>query len=1143
MYEFAMLIRPFQLGLAGLALAIPLRVGAGTCDPVLTDRPAVLDVVLELAGNGVANRTARFLPRTTVVLVAIERGVDVTLQVSGAGGVTARADNPVRRIGDQRVVLTPSEGAEYTIVVTGKEHAELRGRIQLRAVAFEPEESNDACLAIQRVLAAADAAYAVGQRVTRHLETNSRVDAPSSYKLAARQYEAAAQQLGRTPSQLLARSQLAVAAVDYQDIEDWKAAKLWAEKAESTFAVLHDEYGRARSQALGAGALMELALQPQTSGTDTALSAIATLKHARATLEALVTFHYGRHERYDAALAYNSISITYYMEGAYEQAIASGRRAENIYAQLRERPRQAQSLQNIAEIEYELGRFTEAAPLYAKALTLVSLKEDPARYPTMLNNSALVNWASGRYDAALRQYDEALGLARELQDKAQEAGILHNIGSVYYSMGDEPFALEFYDEALRLSSVERDPVGRTALLRTIGNIRREQGDLVDALRMHEEALALAASPTTKDQVLIQVARDLAALDRPAEAQQRLSQVLDRRIPGDDIVRARALLERSRMRMMSGDFRDGESDIHTALRTFRMYDLPQDLFEAWLALARLERRSGATDAAFDALNKALALAEELRVQTANPELRATRLQPLRAAFDLRISMIADRYFASSESRRSRQALAVAALATAEQARARALQDFRNLDLAAAGVPPALVRERTQIYAELAARRYRLETQLDRVKADDPLVVQIRSDIADLRRRLDEIDARIGAASPLADPNPAGHGLTLANLHALPPDVAVVEYWLGTDGPIAWTVTADGIGMTRLTGLAEINSTAREWLTALRGFGTVPPEARLSLADRVCALVLDPIATEILDKRVVLFAPDGALHYMPFAAMRIQESGHKHFLVERHDVAIVPSIGTVLGAMDRLRREPTRQMLLVADPIYTADDPRLTKGAGAATQDEVPTRTPSLAVFRGGTDAHEFGRLPGTAREAALIAALMPHESVDRLEGASATRERFLGASLGSYRFIHIASHAVADSEVPQASALIFSMLDARSHVIDGRVFAADLMGVRLNADAVVLSACGTALGTNVAGEGLLGLQYVVLARGAKSVVSSLWPVVDQSAASFMGRFYASLLRPGSSPLTALGGAMRAALATPSAADPSHWAAFMLTISRL
>src|SRR5262249_913352 len=144
---------------------------------------------------------------------------------------------------------------------------------------------------------------------------------------------------------------------------------------------------------------------------------------------------------------------------------------------------------------------------------------------------------------------------------------------------------------------------------------------------------------------------------------------------------------------------------------------------------------------------------------------------------------------------------------------------------------------------------------------------------------------------------------------------------------------------------------------------------------------------------------------------------------------------------------------------------------------------------------------------------------RMEGLTATRERFLGSSLSSYRFIHVASHAVADAEIPQLSALVLSTVDARGAPVDGEVLAADLVTIHLNPDTVGLSGCETALGKNVAGEGLMGLRYVMLARGARSVVSTFWPVLDQTSPDLMRRFYASRLDGHSSVVAALGTAMR------------------------
>jgi CHAT domain-containing protein len=203
---------------------------------------------------------------------------------------------------------------------------------------------------------------------------------------------------------------------------------------------------------------------------------------------------------------------------------------------------------------------------------------------------------------------------------------------------------------------------------------------------------------------------------------------------------------------------------------------------------------------------------------------------------------------------------------------------------------------------------------------------------------------------------------------------------------------------------------------------------------------------------------------------------------------------------------------------------------------------LALVRGAGAGRYLPRLPGAAKEATAIAALMPAGSVDRLDGFAASREQFLKSGLDHYRLIHIASHATTDPEIPQASALILSTVNGAGKEIDGRVLAADFMGVRLHADTVVLSACDTALGKSVAGEGLIGLQYVVLARGARSVVSSLWPAIDQVTAEVMVKFYSALLHQRSTVISAWSAASRAALEGPYG-DPGIWGAFMLTLSHV
>jgi CHAT domain-containing protein len=233
------------------------------------------------------------------------------------------------------------------------------------------------------------------------------------------------------------------------------------------------------------------------------------------------------------------------------------------------------------------------------------------------------------------------------------------------------------------------------------------------------------------------------------------------------------------------------------------------------------------------------------------------------------------------------------------------------------------------------------------------------------------------------------------------------------------------------------------------------------------------------------------------------------------------------------KPTAGMLLLADPVYGRDDTRFQGQLNAMT------RPPSKGT-RDADSGTPLPRLAGTAREAALIASLLPPGQVDRLEGFAASKERFLQSHPERYRYIHIASHATVNAEVPELSALLLSSYAADGRPVDGRVLGADIMSLQLNADLVVLSACDTALGKNVAGEGLMGLRYVALARGARSVVSSLWEVPDTAAANLMDGFYRSLVRSKAPVDVALGQAMRGMIAR-GWTDLALWAAFTATVS--
>jgi CHAT domain-containing protein len=160
------------------------------------------------------------------------------------------------------------------------------------------------------------------------------------------------------------------------------------------------------------------------------------------------------------------------------------------------------------------------------------------------------------------------------------------------------------------------------------------------------------------------------------------------------------------------------------------------------------------------------------------------------------------------------------------------------------------------------------------------------------------------------------------------------------------------------------------------------------------------------------------------------------------------------------------------------------------------------------------------------------------GAAATRDRVMGADLKDYRIIHFATHGIADDINPRMSGIALSTVDAGGRPQQAFLRLLDIYNLDISADVVVLSACGTALGKDIRGEGLVGLVRGFLYAGAARVVASLWRVDDRSTAELMKRFYRGMLKDGLSPAAALRAAQIEMWKHPDWSQPYFWAAFVL-----
>ena len=150
----------------------------------------------------------------------------------------------------------------------------------------------------------------------------------------------------------------------------------------------------------------------------------------------------------------------------------------------------------------------------------------------------------------------------------------------------------------------------------------------------------------------------------------------------------------------------------------------------------------------------------------------------------------------------------------------------------------------------------------------------------------------------------------------------------------------------------------------------------------------------------------------------------------------------------------------------------------------------------------------------------------------------GEDVRKSRILHLATHSIINSEFPELSGVILSLVNENGKPQDGFLRLSDIYNLRLNADLVVLSACETALGKEVKGEGIVGLTRGFMYAGAPTVVASLWKVDDRATSDLMQRFYERMLKKNLSPSESLREAQISMIKNQTYVHPFYWAGFNL-----
>lgn len=849
----------------------------------------------------------------------------------------------------------------------------------------------------------------------------------------------------------------------------------------------------------------------------------------------------------------------------------------------------------LGRLTYARKRYADAQKWYERTIAIVE-KNFPAKHPrfiSLLNNYALSRKIQGDYAGGRDAFERALSISLAVygEDNSRTAQVLANLGIVLQDMGDYSGALRSYERGLRIQTrllgdqhilvariyrsmqrlqqvlgdfpnAERNCQRARAIFeKTLGaeneaNIETTQNCalLLDAMGRHREALPLA-------QQALRSAEKIHGPDSwgAAQANHILGEVQLglRELPASraHLERGIALAERNNDKrtatiatrqlaeLATLDHKPQEAVryAHTATTEAEAYFGPRS--PEVVSFLRVEAR--ALDAAaqrVEAFDKAVA-SEALRQET----LRTTAAGiPERLAMSYRgeedssLNLVLTWMRSPAEQKRAWELLARGRNIVLDETTARSREWRRQSDPQTAAAWTRLKEARAQLAAAA-------------LRASESGVKSATRDIDSARREKERLESELAASNSALRSSFDRERASLDDaLHHLPANSVLVAYcaagryraFIGNSRGLVAAVT--------LPPAATIDALVRDWRNEIRrerdSFGRNRAANERTYTAAALALrraIWDPIRPSVGQAQRVFIVPDGRLHEINFAALPSDAGG---YLIER-----APMLHILNSELDLATPAPP-----------SVSSPRRLLALGAPAFDGVANTGPLLSrAFRGGESSCatfrdlKFAPLPASGSEVADVAGFAKARGwiVDALQNTAAT-ETALKQAVRGQDVVHLATHGffldrdcggrqLAESPLLRAG---LALAGANRRALskpgeeDGILTAEEAASLDLDGTAwIVLSGCDTGAGEIHSGEGVLGLRRALQEAGARTQITSLWPVRDDDARLWMRTLYEGRLQQRLSTIEAWTRASRTELARRRAAGlsthPFHWATFV------
>ena len=710
----------------------------------------------------------------------------------------------------------------------------------------------------------------------------------------------------------------------------------------------------------------------------------------------------------------------------------------------------AEALANRGVIDSIRGRFDQGRERLEDALASIeALEPGSLAVSSQQINLAILLRRLGEIEAARALSESALAIRQRLApDTAMVAQSLNNLGVLVKNQGDLVAAERYFSEALELHKrLDSPSLARASVLGNLANLALERLDPEASLDRHREILALLEpiAPNHRFMVTTRLSLGLGELMRgrldAAQEQIEAARTLQETIGTEAPIYAAILEALGRLARERQRPVEARTLLNQALELRRTSD-PGSLNVAAieLALAEVDAEAGALDSALGGYKQAAVRA----AQRAPGSLVEARAQHARADWlwqngDHEVALTAD----------------AAAVDAFERQRERIGGDWLQRMRFGAG--------HRSLYVDAIERRLAAGRPAEAFAIQERYRAYERRQLLAGRVPVPALETAMKEVDELA-----------AELSG---SDAILGWVVGEQATWSFLLSADGL---KVRELVVSETELRDQIDAVGVlFSVTRPTAaqRQALnerAQRLHQLLIAPWDASLTAVQRLVLIPDQALHRLPFAAL--QDGATDSYLVERFALVYAASASVYLEALDQV--SGNSRVVAIGDPDLS--------GFVTTQNDAARSGLPSP--------------LPAARAEVNSIASLYPGRTL-RLVGREATEFR-VRAALSGTGLLHFAAHAVVDGARPLDAYVQLASSPDESD--DGRLTAWEVLSQhRLDADLVTLSACRTARGRTLGGDGVLGLSQAFQLAGAKAVLASLWNVPDQVTSQLMTSFYRTL----------------------------------------